>query len=75
MSDLFLTGQLSPSKIEGCPFFTPVKISEELLEGLRVDEYIKIKSLPFLHNLQLGNGIAGIPRPIGNNESWSCSSN
>ncbi len=41
------TGQLSPSKIESCPVFTPIKVSNAILEALKLNENIKLKPLPF----------------------------
>jgi hypothetical protein len=40
-------GQLSPSKIEGCPVFTPIKISDQILGGLRINDNVKLKPLSF----------------------------
>jgi hypothetical protein len=41
------TGQLSPSKIENCPVFTPIKISDTILKYLSIDENFELKPLPF----------------------------
>jgi Fic family protein len=47
MSNNISTGQLSPSKIEGCPVFTPIKISDQILGGLRANDNVKLKPLSF----------------------------
>ncbi len=41
------TGQLSASKIENCPVFTPIKVSDTILEALKFDENINLKPQPF----------------------------
>ncbi len=56
------TGQLTDSKIENCPVFTPIKITDEIIDYLRVDESVKLKPLSFAGgflNLYLLKFLAG----------------
>jgi hypothetical protein len=58
------TGQLSPSKIEGCPVFTPIKISDQILGGLTPNEKVKLTPLSIDRGFNLTLSLALKPPSI-----------